>query len=173
MNRKIALIIFCAIIKNKNCTTTFSPKIINSFFLQLQTSATPLEEFWSTGGWRMLFSPSTSTNWKTKQPRTRRGGEEEEWIKRNPVTSKAVLVYACMLVCFHLPELDTGITGLRGLHSTAGCSEALESVHRATGTLCGDPDCRRRFKKTTLPSSGQSKYCRGFTFQMLLSVFQL
>lgn len=110
------------------------------------------------------------------QPRTRWGGEEEEflWIKLNPVTSKAVhvLVYTCILVCFHLPKLDTGITGLRGLYSAAGClvfRGALESMHRPTGThkfwgfvVIQTTVCRRRFKKTMLPSSELSKYCRGF-----------
>lgn len=148
MNRKIALIFLCAIIKKKkdvNCTTTFSPKIIN--FLQWATDiSNSFGEFWSTGSWRILFSPSTSTNWKTMQPRTRWGGEEEEWIKLNPVTSKAVRVCACACVRVHSGVFSSA----RARHGdywvtwiTQYCwvfRGTLESTHRPTGTLCGDPD---------------------------------
>lgn len=175
MNRKIAIIFLCAIIKKKKerCELYYDLLTKNNQLILSAMSYRHQQLLWSFGLLGADGYCSVLPHQQTGKPCSHTHDEEEkkrselnltQWLQRLCACAH-VLVYACILVCFHLPELDTGITGLRGLHSTAGCSEALWSPctdQQARFVVIQTTVCRRRFKKTMLPSSEQSKYCRGF-----------
>lgn len=186
MNRKIAIIFLCAIIKKKKerCELYYDLLTKNNQLILSAMSYRHQQLLWSFGLLGADGYCSVLPHQQTGKPCSHTHDEEEkkrselnltQWLQRLCACAH-VLVYACILVCFICQSSTRGLLGYVDYTVLLGV-QRRSGVHAQTSrhTLWWSrlQSAEGGLRKQCCPQVSNPSIAEVFRVQMLLSVFQL